>query len=297
MPEFSRKRTAGQWWSINALLGPDELFQALSQFPSLAIFITNRRVPASESGSIPLQDYLANYARYVDSLSGGQSLDHSVTSLLYASLTLDSTIFNSRACPDPNYKVLECSKPVVGVSPLDIAYLAQRNMVRVNCMGRERIHFGLSFSHHNVWNVYQAAPANPYDPTRFPNIELIEKLTEWIKKHSKPCKIRVKDKEQTLGVRLGKQVVCWINEHTGLARQSISVKTSSPMTADPTWRSPAVVQLAQSISNERAYDRLPILADALEESGCTDPNVLHHCRQKRDHVRDCWVVNMILGSK
>ena len=44
------------------------------------------------------------------------------------------------------------------------------------------------------------------------------------------------------------------------------------------------------------FDRLPILADALEESGSTDQTILDHCRGPGPHVRGCWVVDLLLGK-
>ena len=43
--------------------------------------------------------------------------------------------------------------------------------------------------------------------------------------------------------------------------------------------------------------RLPILADALEDAGCTDQAILDHCRGAGPHVRGCWVVDLILGKQ
>ena len=43
--------------------------------------------------------------------------------------------------------------------------------------------------------------------------------------------------------------------------------------------------------------RLPILADALEEAGCTDADMLAHCRGPGPHVRGCWVVDLVLGKE
>jgi hypothetical protein len=68
------------------------------------------------------------------------------------------------------------------------------------------------------------------------------------------------------------------------------------LAVDPGWLTPTVVQFAQSIYDTRAIERLPILADALEEAGCTDAAILAHCRQPGEHVRGCWVVDLILGK-
>jgi hypothetical protein len=67
-----------------------------------------------------------------------------------------------------------------------------------------------------------------------------------------------------------------------------------PVPVDPSWLTPAVVGLAQDIYDGRAVDRLPILADALEEPGCTDAQVLGHCRQPGTHARGCWPVDLLL---
>jgi hypothetical protein len=59
----------------------------------------------------------------------------------------------------------------------------------------------------------------------------------------------------------------------------------------------AVSRLAETIYADRDFDRLPILADALEEAGCTDAEILNHCRGPGPHVRGCWVVDLLLGKE
>jgi hypothetical protein len=68
------------------------------------------------------------------------------------------------------------------------------------------------------------------------------------------------------------------------------------VTADPAWRTSTVVSLAEGIYAERAFDRLPILADALQDAGCENTDVLTHCRGPGPHVRGCWVVDLVLGK-
>jgi hypothetical protein len=70
----------------------------------------------------------------------------------------------------------------------------------------------------------------------------------------------------------------------------------APDGADPMWLTTTVVQLARGIDAERACDRLPILADALQDAGCTDEDILNHCRCGGPHTRGCWVVDLILGK-
>jgi hypothetical protein len=70
-----------------------------------------------------------------------------------------------------------------------------------------------------------------------------------------------------------------------------------PVTIDPTLLTSNVVAIAQTIYDERTFDRLPILADALEDAGCDNADVLNHCRQPGVHVRGCWVVDLVLGKE
>jgi hypothetical protein len=70
-----------------------------------------------------------------------------------------------------------------------------------------------------------------------------------------------------------------------------------PVTIDPTWSTLTVKHLAGAIYDDRAFERLPILADALEEAGCTNADILAHCRGPGPHVRGCWVVDLVLGKE
>ena len=53
--------------------------------------------------------------------------------------------------------------------------------------------------------------------------------------------------------------------------------------------------LARVIDAGRHHDRLPILADALEEAGITDAELLAHCRADATHHPGCWAVELALG--
>jgi len=72
-----------------------------------------------------------------------------------------------------------------------------------------------------------------------------------------------------------------------------------PATLDPAWlrwNDGAIPRIAQAIYDDRRFADLPVLADALEEAGCTSADILDHCRQGGEHVRGCWVVDLLLGK-
>jgi hypothetical protein len=92
-----------------------------------------------------------------------------------------------------------------------------------------------------------------------------------------------------------------------------------PITVEPSllaWNDRTIPKIAQAIHDDRSFDRLPILADALEEAGCTNVDILNHCRpvprharsrQRRDvsthcdqpskHFWGCWAVDLLLGKR
>ena len=64
-----------------------------------------------------------------------------------------------------------------------------------------------------------------------------------------------------------------------------------------TWNDGTIPNLARALYDDRAFDRLPILGDALEDAGCVNADILAHCRSGGEHVRGCWVVDLLLGKE
>ena len=62
------------------------------------------------------------------------------------------------------------------------------------------------------------------------------------------------------------------------------------------WNDGAIRKMVQLIYDDRAFNQLPLLADALEDAGCADAAILSHCREPGEHVRGCWVVDLLLGK-
>jgi hypothetical protein len=65
----------------------------------------------------------------------------------------------------------------------------------------------------------------------------------------------------------------------------------------PAWRTSDVMALAAGIYEERAFERMPILADALQDAGCDSDDILNHLRDPNaTHVRGCWALDLVLGK-
>lgn len=64
-----------------------------------------------------------------------------------------------------------------------------------------------------------------------------------------------------------------------------------------TWNDSIVLKISQSIYDNRTFEEMPILADALEEAGCTNKDILNHCRDNTIHAKGCHVLDLILGMR
>jgi hypothetical protein len=61
------------------------------------------------------------------------------------------------------------------------------------------------------------------------------------------------------------------------------------------WNDGTIPKLAQGIYEDRAFDRLPVLGDALEDAGCTDAGILDHLRGAGPHALGCWALDLLTG--
>jgi hypothetical protein len=88
--------------------------------------------------------------------------------------------------------------------------------------------------------------------------------------------------------------------HLGPVARCMFGNPFRPTKSDETcvlWNEGTIFKFAQAIYQDRAFDRLPILADALEDAGCHNTDILAHCRGRGPHVRGCWVVDLLLGKE
>jgi hypothetical protein len=86
---------------------------------------------------------------------------------------------------------------------------------------------------------------------------------------------------------------------TELIRDIIGPLPFRSITLDPawlTWHGSLLVSMAQQMYDSRDFSDMLVLADALEEAGCHDQEILGHCRQSGEHVRGCWLVDSLLGK-
>lgn len=104
---------------------------------------------------------------------------------------------------------------------------------------------------------------------------------------------------ETLTIISGGQDNPWCEVLAIMIRDVFGFKLFRTVAFDDRWRTSTVVDLAEAIDTDRAFDRIPILADALMDAGCDSDDVLshcHHCHGEGPHVRGCWLIDLILNK-
>jgi hypothetical protein len=92
------------------------------------------------------------------------------------------------------------------------------------------------------------------------------------------------------------ETTTWIKPSSLL--RDIFANPFRPNTLNPTWltwHDGLLVSMAQKMYDGHDFSDMPVLADALEDAGCDNLDILTHCRHPSEHVRGCWVVDSILG--
>jgi hypothetical protein len=86
---------------------------------------------------------------------------------------------------------------------------------------------------------------------------------------------------------------------TLILRDIVGPLSFRSLTLDPSWliwHGCLLVSMAQKMYESRNFNDMPVLADALEEAGCQDQDILSHCRSGGEHVRGCCVIDLVLAK-
>jgi hypothetical protein len=116
-------------------------------------------------------------------------------------------------------------------------------------------------------------------------------VAEWVEQQEETAREKTWRTEER-ALRAERQAQCdLLRDIFGFPGRAVSLRAAWLKAHDG-----RVIKLARSIYDERRFQDLPVLADALEEAGCTNEALLSHCRTPGEHVRGCWVVDALLAK-
>jgi hypothetical protein len=96
---------------------------------------------------------------------------------------------------------------------------------------------------------------------------------------------------------LGMHAECFLGARgAALLRDIFGPLPFRTVTIEASWLTPKAISISEVIYERRSFDRMPELAQTVEEAGCTNQDILNHCRGPGPHVKGCWVVDLVLGK-
>lgn len=231
------------------------------------------------------------------------------------------------ACDDPRRMLEFLIGHDQGNVWVETGYRVDERKLRLFACASARLKSDLSERNRNSIEQVEALEMAHYDYTQIDPLLGLSSPLDWARHHAAKPEDRQK---RTALVRdiFGNpfRPVASLRQH----RVSFQGQTDLSYPSWLTWNDGLVRKLAQTIYDERAFERIPILADALEEAGCTNEDILRHCRgykrcvqcpENREdgcpycpdgwvedwwlrtpsptpplHVRGCWVVDLLLGK-
>lgn len=154
-----------------------------------------------------------------------------------------------------------------------------------------------------VWEYYHSQLARQFDdPACGAVIEALERDSQhwpvahhWVAAVSSHVKCAIVDPL----IQRGEDESAWAEEQREqcLIVSDIFGNPFRPVSLDQSWRTSTIQAIAKQMYDSHDFSPMPILADALQDSGCENEDILSHCRGDGPHVRGCWVVDLILGKE
>lgn len=186
------------WHHLFFFLSPRELADIL-QPDDCFLLITNGRVPV-DSEVTQKAEYLTAYTAYCEAVRNADTITWQLTNPLMISITHRDTAVEGELCPDPRYKLLRTSQPVIDLMPLVISYAEQR--LHVNVSSSVETVFGLMLSFPKVV-FYQADDFHyPHATQQFHNYHLYERMATAIMMISRPARFKDLHREYRTRIRM-----------------------------------------------------------------------------------------------
>jgi len=128
--------------------------------------------------------------------------------------------------------------------------------------------------------------------------------------HWDGCRVRVRDLGSTNGTylnggrfhggaRVGAPEGALLRLGDVLHMGDVRLRLVTPSRAEAAWldwQGGLVASMADHMNESGEFGDMPVLADALEEAGCADADLLAHLRSGGGHLRGCWAVDLLLGK-
>lgn len=212
---------ASKWISIQALMSSEEMKSFMDVLGEFSIYLTH---PASEP-LVSHEQFVKTYEHYVADLQSNtvpENPDYRSFFSSFWSLSEDAVM------QVPVGKKLLCRavQPVVQLQYHVMGYSPMEGKFRPMVMGKDSIHWGIQFSYPQLFQDQKTQNILKVDQA-FANTTLFQLLRRWMRNQTVPTPFIADGKKTNAPIRIGRQVLPWINSHPQLAPQGIQVQEES----------------------------------------------------------------------
>jgi hypothetical protein len=218
MPYFGGLGAGKGWYKFQFAVTPNEMSDVLrSQNPF--VVNTNTRVPIDYSYT-PLDEYLNSYQQYVDAMVNTVEVPWQFCSSISRGLATSLTVFESKACPDPAYKLMNPVEPVINLGPVPISYFNKKLSSKVV----SEICFGIEMTFPRVVSFDKDGYEALYPTDSFETYKLFTELCSLITKMTKRCVFRSRLQQHRTKIRISHEMAVYMKKHAGLISLGLFVK-------------------------------------------------------------------------
>lgn len=223
-PNAEPPMQASKWLKCQVLCDAEEL-QSLSQsLEPFEIYLTGCVTPLG-SGSLAKQEFFSIYASYIEELKQGKIPGNSQYRHYFSSVFTRTPEVLYAIPLETNQQLIRVEKPVVQLQHHCLDYSKEDGKFRPMIFGTDCIHWGIQFSYPQIFQEARTHQILQVDDSPiFPNTSLFKHLQQWIRKNTIPTPFLVGDQQINVPMRLGKQCLCWINQHQQLINRGLRVK-------------------------------------------------------------------------
>lgn len=220
---LDRPLEAAKWLQFPMMLSVEELEDLSAKLGPFHIVKTLAKADIGKA-IIPLEDFLALYKEYADTLMKGELPDPKRYKGPFSSvITQDLDALYSMPMDDPNFEVIKVKKPIIQMQYHTMTWSKEEGKFRSQLFGKDQFPWGLLFSYPQIILDPDTKEIVKADAEGFVNSRLFKTIQSWQREMTIPTPFLVAGKRINAPQRIGKKCLQWIGNHPSLKALDISI--------------------------------------------------------------------------
>jgi len=213
---------ASKWIKLPVLIDAMEMEELLATLGTFSIVQVSGLIPCGKE-IIPRNDFLKVYEHYIAALKNGENPSDPLIRPYFSSIftTYPEALYSINVQDGKN--LIKVLRPVVQLQAHRCDFSEADNTFRSMVIGMDSISWGIQFSYPHLYQDENLQVMTVRENEQFPNTALFKRMQHWVRHHTIATPFEVAGKRICVPVRLGKNCLSWINNHSHLRRKNIKV--------------------------------------------------------------------------